>query len=59
MRNFRPRFKYEKVRLFETRYSQDLYSGLANFADQHFFVGQCTDKSIREQALKKIRQMLH
>ena len=49
---------YEKIRLFETLYSQDMYFRLADFANNRFFVEKCTDKSVEEKALDEIRQML-
>jgi len=49
---------YEKIRLFETLYSQDMYFRLADFADNRFFVEKCTDKTVEEKALDEIRQML-
>lgn len=49
---------YEKVRLFETLYSQDMYFRYADFKDNHFFVEKCSDKTIEAKALGEIRQML-
>ena len=49
---------YEKIRLFETLYSQDMYFRLADFTDNRFFVEKCTDKTVEEKALDEIRQML-
>ena len=49
---------YEKVRLFETLYSQDLYFQYADFADNRFLVEKCNDKVVEEKAMQEIRQML-
>ena len=49
---------YEKVRLFETLYSQDMYFRYADFKDNRFFVEKCSDESIEQKALEEIRQML-
>lgn len=49
---------YEKVRLFETLYSQDLYFQYADFADNRFLVEKCNDKVVEEKAMAEIRQML-
>ncbi len=49
---------YEKVRLFETLYSQDMYFRYADFKDNRFFVKKCSDETIEAKALEEIRQML-
>ncbi len=49
---------YEKVRLFETLYSQDLYFRFADFADNRFLVEKCDDEIVEEKAMQEIRQML-
>jgi len=49
---------YEKVRLFETLYSQDLYFQYADFADNRFLVEKCDDEIVEEKAMQEIRQML-
>ena len=47
---------YEKIRLFETLYSQDLYFQYADFADNRFLVEKCDDKVVEEKAMQEIRQ---
>lgn len=49
---------YEKVRLFETLYSQDLYFQYADFANNRFLVEKCDDEIVEEKAMQEIRQML-
>ena len=49
---------YEKVRLFETLYSQDLYIQFADFVNNRFFVKKCDDRVVEDKAMEEIRQML-
>lgn len=44
---------YEKVRLFETLYSQDMYFRYADFKDNRFFVEKCNDKGSKKKPWKK------
>lgn len=50
--------KYEKNRLFETLYSQDLYFQFSNISDGHFFVRKCRDRYVKEKSLAEIKAVL-
>ncbi len=50
--------KYEKSRLFETVYSQDLYFRFSDLRDGKFFVEKCNNKEIEKYAIAEIKTIL-
>lgn len=50
--------KYEKARLFETLYSQDLYLRFADFQNKKFFVNISNNAEIEENTLSEIKAMI-
>ncbi len=50
--------KYEKSRLFETVYSQDLYFRFSELRDGKFFVEKCNNKEIEKYAIAEIKTTL-
>ncbi len=49
------RKQYEKIRMFETLYSQDMLIQYAGFRDGRFYVRRAEDQSVTERALSEMR----
>ncbi len=50
--------KYEKNRLFETLYSQDLYFRFFDVRNGKFFVEKCSNKEVEKRAIAEVKAIL-
>lgn len=50
--------QYEKNRLFETLYSQDLYMQFAALEENHFYVRTCCSDEVKNRSYAEIRKFL-